>query len=137
MTYAQLKQERQAKYDQLFNEIGLFWAFGNDQFDEGKKKHPVTEGHKYCSIGAGGYFPGQNKQAYIDGMDAINAWEKTAKAELKANRAETEQAILYELQNHECFYTGDIDEVVDIFKGVYTIEQIRAVYRKNLATAEV
>jgi hypothetical protein len=130
MTYAQLKQERQAKYDQLFDKIGLFWAFGDDQFDEGKQKHPLTEGQKYCSIGAGGYFPGQNKQAYTDGMDTITAWAKIARAELKANKEEAEQAILYELKNHECFYSSEIDEVIDIFKGIYTREQIRAVYRK-------
>lgn len=137
MTYAQLKQERQAKYDELFRKVGLFWAFSNEQFDEGKKKHPVAEGCKYMSIGSGGYFPGQNRQIWIDGMDALNAWEKQANKEIKESRAETEKAILYELNNHECFYTGDIDDVVDLFKGVYTIQQIRKVYRKHLATAEV
>lgn len=130
MTYPELKATRQSKYNGLFENIGLFWAFGNDQFDEGKKKHPLSEGMKYCSIGAGGYFPGQNKEAYIKGMDGINAWEKIAKAELKANEAETEKAILYELNNHECFYSCDITDVVDIFDGVYTTEQIRKVYKK-------
>lgn len=132
MTYAELKATRQKKYDELFEAVHLFWAFGNDQFNEAMKKHPLEEGFKYCSIGAGGYFPGQYKQQYIDGMDAIHAWEKQANKELKESRAETEKAILYELHNHECFYTGDIDDVVDLFKGTYTLQQIRAVYRKNV-----
>lgn len=131
MTYGQLKKERQAKYDELFEKVHLFWAFGNEQWEEGKKKHPVTEGHKYVSIGMGGYFPGQHKQEYIEGMDAIRAWEKQAKAELKANEAAAHDAILYELNNHECFYTGEIDEVCEIFEGVYTREQIKKVYRQN------
>lgn len=130
MTYAELKKTRQAKFDELFKAVGLFWAFGNDQFNEGKAAHPVTNGHKYISIGMGGFFPGQNKQAYIDGMAAINAWEKQANKELRENQAETEKAILYELNNYECFYSGEIDEVIDLFKGVYTVEQIRKVYRK-------
>ncbi len=130
MTYNELKKQRQAKYDELFKAVGLFWAFGNDQFE--KNKTPLEEGNKYCSIGAGGFFPGQHKQAYIDGIDAINEWEKQAKAELKANQAEANAAILYELNNYECFYTDKIDEVINIFKNVYTIEQIHKVYRKNL-----
>lgn len=137
MTYNELKSQRQKKYDELFEEVGLFWAFGNDQFNEGMKKHPLEKGFKYCSIGAGGYFPGQNKQAYIDGMDAINAWEKLANAELKKSRNESEQAILYELHNHEAFYTASIEEVVDLFKGVYTRDQIKKVYAKYVNTVEV
>jgi hypothetical protein len=137
MTYNELKQQRQAKYDEFFKKIGLFWAFGQSQFDEGKAKHPLEDGYKYVSIGAGGYFPGQNKQAYIDGMDAINAWEKVANAELKANRAEAEKAILYELHNYECFYVASIEPVVDLFKGVYTRDQIKKVYAKYVNTVEV
>lgn len=132
MTYAELKKTRQAKYDELFNAIGLFWAFGEDQFAAGKAKNPVTEGHKYVSIGMGGYFSGQYRKAYHDGMDALDAWEKQAKAELKESRAESANAILYELNNHEAFYTGEFDEVVEIFKGVYTREEIRKVYKANV-----
>lgn len=130
MTYAELKATRQKKYDELFEAVHLFWAFSNEQFAEGKKKHPVDEGFKYVSIGMGGYFPGQYKQQYIDGMDAIHAWEKQARKEMRETEKQTEDAILYELNNHECFYTGEIDEVVELFEGIYTREQIRKVYRK-------
>lgn len=137
MTYQEYKKTLQVKYDELFKAVDLFWAFGDDQWVEATKAHPVAEGFKYCSIGAGGYFPGQNKQAYIDGMDAIHAWEKQAKKEMKESKAESEKAILYELHNHEAFYTGEIEDVVDLFKGVYTREQIKAVYKKNAGLVEV
>ncbi len=136
MTYSELKTERQKRYDELFEKVGLFWAFSNEQFDEGKAKNPVDDGFKYVSIGMGGYFAGQHKQAYMDGMDALKAWEKQAKKEMKESAIESEAAIFYELKNHECFYTGEIDDVVDLFEGVYTREEIRKVYKKyaNLAT---
>lgn len=136
MTYAELKATRQAKYDELFKAVDLFWAFGEDQWNEGKKAHPVDEGFKYVSIGMGGYFPGQNKRAYIDGMDALNTWDKQAKKDMKESKLESEKAILYELHNHEAFYTGEIDDVVDLFKGVYTVAQIKAVYKKNVGKFE-
>lgn len=131
MTYAELKTERQKRYDALFEKVGLFWAFGNEQFKEAMEKHPVDDGFKYVSIGMGGYFPGQNKQAYVDGMSELNAWEKQAKKELKENEAATESAILYELNNHECFYSCDLTEVIELFDGIYTPEQIRRVYKKH------
>lgn len=130
MTYSELKKQHQDKYTELFDEIGMFWAFSNEQFNEGKAKNPVTEGHKYVSIGMGGYFPGQNKKRYAEGMAAIDAWHKEATAQVKADALETEKAILYELNNYECFYSGDIDDVVDLFEGTYTVDEIRKVYRK-------
>jgi len=130
MTYKQLQAELQAQYNSLFDKVGLFWAFSDEQFEKGKGKNPVSEGYKYVSIGMGGFYPGQNKQQYHDGIDKIRLWEKQANKELKKSREETEKAILYELNNHECFYTCNIDEVVSLFKGVYTRQQIRAVYKK-------
>lgn len=134
MTYQEYKKELQAKYDELFKQVDLFWAFGNEQFAEGSAKHPLEEGFTYCSIGAGGYFPGQHKQAWNDGMTAIKAWEKQAKKDMKETREQTERAILYELNNHEAFYSGDYDDVIDLFQGVYTAKQVRDVYKKYQST---
>ena len=132
MTYAELKRTRQAKHDELFEAVGLFWAFSSDQFNEGREKHPLAEGMKYLAIGAGGYIPGQHKQAYIDGMDAIYAWEKQAKAELKESRAESDNAILHELNNYEAFYSGEIEDTYEALGGAYTRAEIRKVYKKNV-----
>jgi len=137
MTYQEYKKQVQAKYDELFKECHIFWAFGDKQWEEGKAKHPVIEGHKYVSIGSGGYFPGQYKQQYIEMMDAIKAWEKQAKKEMRETREETEKSILYELNNHEAFYTGDYSEVVALFEGVYTAKQIKQVYSKYQGTEAV
>jgi hypothetical protein len=122
----ELKQEREAKHSELFKKVGLFWAFSNEQFVENKTS--LKEGEKYVSIGAGGYLPKGNVDEFIKGMDEISKWYKS---EIKKNKAE-EKEIAYELHNHECFYTNDISDVVEMFEGVYTEKQIRLVYYKEI-----
>ena len=110
---------------ELFEKCGVFFAFSDKQFDENKT--PLKEGEKYVSIGGGGYMPKGSIKAFEEGMKAINSYGKQKVK--KGNLQETE--ILYELQNHECFYTGDISDVVDLFEGTYTVKQIRDVYNKH------
>lgn len=125
MNYNQVKTEHQRRYDELFTACGVFWAFSNEQFAEGKKEHPVKEGEKYTSIGSGGFMPSANYPQLEKGLKDIKKWYKQAMKEVKS-----EQAILHELNNYECFYSCDIDDVVEYFEGKYTIEEIRKVYRK-------
>jgi hypothetical protein len=108
-TIQEIKKEGQDKLTELFNECGVFFAFSNEQFQENKT--PLKEGEKYVSMGAGGYLPKGNVQTYLDGHKAITKWEK---AEIKAAKEGKEQHILYELQNHECFYTGDIEDAMPV-----------------------
>jgi hypothetical protein len=123
-TVSELHTERENKNSELFKKVGLFFAFSNQQFDENKT--PLKEGEKYVHIGAGGYLPKGNVDEFLNGMEEINKWYK---GEIKNNKAE-EKEITYELHNHECFYTGDITDVVEMFEGTYTEEQIQKVYNK-------
>lgn len=123
--YGEIKKEKEKLTSELFEKCGLFFAFSNEQFE--KNKTPLKEGEKYVSIGSGGYIPKGNYDTFKEGMKTIS---KIGKKKVKENNlAETE--ILYELNNHECFYTGDYSDVVDMFKGTYTEEEIRDVYNKN------
>ena len=123
--YGEIKKEKEKMTTELFNKLGVFFAFSNEQFNQNKT--PLKEGEKYVSIGAGGYIPKGNLDAFLEGMKSIN---QIGKNKVKENNlAETE--ILYELKNHESFYTGDYSDVVDMFKGTYTEKQIRDVYNKH------
>jgi hypothetical protein len=123
--YQNIKKEKEKMTTELFKECGVFFAFSDKQFEENKT--PLKEGEKYVSIGGGGYLPKGKVDAFMKGMKAINSYGKQKVK--KGNLQESE--ILYELQNHECFYTGDISDVVDLFEGTYTVKQIRDVYNKH------
>ena len=122
--YQNIKKEKEKMTTELLEKCGVFFAFSDKQFDENKT--PLKEGEKYVSIRGGGYMPKGSIKAFEEGMKAINSYGKQKVK--KGNLQETE--ILYELQNHECFYTGDISDVVDLFEGTYTVKQIRDVYNK-------
>lgn len=120
-----MKKEKEKMVSELFEKCGVFFAFSEKQFEENKT--PLKEGEKYVSIGGGGYLPKGKVNELTEGMEAIERFGKqTVK---KKNLVEAE--ILDELQNHECFYTGDISDVVDLFEGTYTKQQIRDVYNKH------
>lgn len=45
-----------------------------------------------------------------------------------------EKYILYELHNHEAFYTGEMDDVLELAKSYYpdcTLDDVYKVYRAN------
>lgn len=128
MTYNDMKHEAREKLAQLCTELGLFWAFSDEQFD--KNKTPLKEGEKYVAIGAGGYMPKGNIQRWIDGNKKIEKWQKQQKLDM-------EKAILYELNNYECFYSCELDDAIEAlaYLGV-TENDVRKVYKKysNLKT---
>ena len=109
MTPNNIKQEA---INKLMDNCGVFWAFGKKQFEEGlaKAKQSMVEDEKLIDIGAGGFMPKSNKDKYIDGMIAIGkAFDEAMK-----DKKELDKHILYELHNHEAFYTGSIESTVDV-----------------------
>jgi hypothetical protein len=123
--YTDIKDEHAKRYAKLFDKCHVFWAFSDEQMKEGKAKNPIKEGEKYVSIGSGGFMPKSNFDELQAGLTAIKKWKAQAMKEVKA-----EEAILYELNNYEAFYSGEIDDVIDALDGKYTAEEIRKVYKK-------
>lgn len=124
--YQEIKKQSEEKRTVLFKEVGLFWAFSDQQFYENKT--PLTEGDKYVSVGAGGYLPKSKVDEFIENSKAITKWEKN---EIKNKKLAREQ-IAYELANHEAYYTGELEDTYDALGGVYTMEEINAVYLEEL-----
>ena len=124
-TISNIREIEQNKVDILFKDCGLFFAFSEEQFE--KNKTPLQEGEKYVSIGGGGYMPKSKIDYFTTGMELIRKWKR---AEIKRTKSEIKE-IEYQLSNHECYYTGDISPVTEMFEGVYTETKIRQVYVKN------
>jgi hypothetical protein len=118
MTYNEIKKEYETKLSEIMEKNELFWAFNDEQMKEGIEKYNISKENKVCSIGMGGYLPFKNYKSYIADMTELNKWEKAEKKALKENKKEQEKAILYELNNFECFYTGDLTNVFEIFPNI-------------------
>jgi len=125
-TYQQIKSEHQKAIDNAINNCGVFFAFNEEQLKKGLKT--LKKDDKVMSIFAGGFLPKSNKDKFFKTLEEAT---KQNKKDLKQLREEKEQAILYELKNYECFYTGELDSVIDLFKGIYTAKAIAKVYAKS------
>ncbi len=131
MTYQEIKRQTEKDMEELAKKVGLFWAFSNDQFTEGRAKILASglliEGEKVASIGAGGYLPTKNWEAFDSGYDAIIKTEKQA---VKDARSALDEAIRYEIMNHE----GNIEDALQVTKHLgATKAKILSTYRKMTA----
>ncbi len=125
-TIRQLKNEQQEKVNQHLTNCGVFFAFSNEQFEQGKT--PLAEGDKYVSIGSGGYMPKSKVEEFRKGMADIGTWYKNA---VKSNKARIAN-IIYELGNHECWYTYDIQPALDALGPEYSAAEVMEVFNKEL-----
>jgi hypothetical protein len=129
MTNQEIKKEAEQKRDIILKECRLFWAFSNDQLNEGIKKINLLDGEKIVHMGHGGYLPKANVDKFLNGMEAIKKWEKEERKAQKYN--EREKHILGELRNYECFYVGDIQDALPALLPFYTKELIQKVFTEN------
>jgi len=123
--YAEIRKTKQEKVNQLLTECGVFWAFSNQQFEENKT--PLQEGEKYVSIGHGGYMPKGNVEKLRAGFKQIN---KEERQRMKATPGARIEAIKHELNNYECYYTGDITEALNALGKGYTRAEVLKVYNE-------
>ncbi len=111
----------QAKQTELFKELGVFFAFSDEQFAKEKKANV-----EYCSVlGGGDCVPVENAKEFRRRLSAIHHEQK----EHKIATMGIDKIIESELVNHEAYYTGEIDETVEAL-GFYnvTYEQVKKVY---------
>ena len=120
-----LSDYMEEKQTALFNRTGTFFAFSQKQFEEGRK-----EDIKYVNLGQGMLSPVEN---YIEVIEALKKIYKDAiKQDLKENGKD--KIILRELENHEAFYVGNIEDTIHKLEDYpITKNQIKKIYQKNYA----
>lgn len=124
-TIQEIKKEKEVKVSELITACSMFFAFSTEQFNESKT--PLQEGEKYVHIGMGAYLPKGKVKVYISGLEAIGKWYR---AEVKANKAR-KQNIAYELNNHEAFYTNDIEDTMRTLGSDYTHAEVQKVFNEE------
>ena len=112
------------KQSNLFERTGTFFAFAMDTFHENKK-----EGVKYVNLGAGMICPKENVDALINGLETI---QKEGIADDLADNGK-EGIIERELGNHECYYTGSIEDAVMVLEQYgFTRSDVQKVYNQEI-----
>lgn len=126
-----IKNYLQEETNKLINDCHVFFAFSTAQFKEGidnlREKGVLLVGEKVTDIGAGGYIPNKFVDKYIQGHKDIQKEYKKLKKDEKAKN----EYILYELHNHEVFYTGDINTFCSTYMTDIPKEQILSVYKSH------
>jgi hypothetical protein len=115
-------EERQTA---LFKKTGTIFAFSDKQFLENKK-----EGVKYVQLGQGMLTEKPFVKEVIEGLDTI--YKESIKQDIKENGKN--KIILRELQNHEAFYVGNIEETIHKLEDYpITEDEISHIFSKNWA----
>lgn len=109
--------------EKVFEKHGVFFAFSEKQFNEGKK-----EGVTYVNVGNGDLCPKENVKAYIE--DASNVIDTGIRKQVEELGAE--KIIEHEYFNYECQLSMDISRMVsalethiEIFPELFTDELIK------------
>lgn len=110
---------------ELFDRVGAFFAFGEEQFLKAleKVKPLLKEGEKIVSLGAGMYCRKSKASELVEGLERIS--EAAYQLDIKENGI---KGIIHrEFGNYECQITGEYDVVIERLEpyGI-TAEQVHA-----------
>lgn len=115
------------KHQKEVNEFPMFFAFSNEQFDEGMKKlglDPKDTDKIYKLGSTGGFYRKSDSQALRDMFARHRKEQADAIAADKTGEGYIFDMFDYELANHEYGYTWDMEPALDAL-GL-TIEDVRA-----------
>lgn len=115
------------KQSACFRKHGAFFAFGDKQFEE--QKDPNIPLDQYCNTIGGLVCPKENAEQMLKELQEIT----TAGIKEDIEMHGINGVIVRELNNHEAYYTGNIESTVDALAGYPEIdaELIANVFRNK------
>lgn len=99
-----LSEYMEKRQNKAFDKAGSFFAFGKEQYE---KKQVANV--KYVNLGGGLICPVDNSVSL--NLELKTIYEECIQEDIKDNGLEA--IILRELNNHEAYYTQEIDDTVD------------------------
>lgn len=110
------------------NDLGVFFAFGQQQFDEALKKAKdkglIEEGEKIYHYYAGMYGTKKGLDEYFRRADNLNA--------PIPDECDPQEVYFYEYNNHECMLSWDgDDDAISLIIGYWGLETARKIERFN------
>ena len=97
------------------NEFPIAFAFNNKQFVEGMEKLGLTKDDtdKVCKTAAGGFMRKADEAAFENLIESFSAGLEEAISEDETGNGFIYEMFLYELNNHEYGFTGDIEPALE------------------------
>lgn len=120
-----LSDYMEEKQTALFKKTGTIFAFSQKQFEE-KRNDKI----KYVNLGQGMLAPDENYKEVMNSLDKI--YKESIKQDIEENGKD--KIILRELENHEAFYVGSIEDTVRKLEDYpFTEDDISQIYQKYWA----
>ena len=98
------------KHQKMINNFNMFFAFSNEQLEEGLKKLNTTKDN-IISVDFGGFIKKEDKENYLNMLKVMN---KESEESLKDDIFLYE-GFRYELANHEFCITYDFTDTLEVF----------------------
>lgn len=108
-------QEMKERHQKGFNGFPMFFAFNNEQFDEGMRSLGLEPNDisAICHIGAGGYIRKTDKESFKSLLNGFDKEHRKAIAADTTGEGYIYDMFLYELANHEYCITYDDTDTLE------------------------
>jgi len=101
----------------------VFFAFSNEQIEEGMKKCGYKDTSEIVHAGQGMYGSRENLRAFLAEYDN--------RAERVKNECDPQKVYEYEFGNHECGYTGTDEEAIKLVVDIFGKDRAKQVVRQH------